>query len=345
MRIVLVYVYLSGEHRTLPAAEAKAIAEAENIPFKVLAHLDQILIAESIPVYFNFLGLRAAFVKAAGLILGITESSLGADGIKNVLRSVDLAKYNIAKVSFRRIKHYGSEIKFDDVVNLIRRYVPLSHNTSKRDSLGNTLDIILSDGVVIIGVRRYTRDLSKFRDRDPQRRPVYKPGTLTPELSRIFVNLSRASITNNDLFLDPFCGVGGFLLEACTVGLRACGCDINPSYVEGAIRNLEFYGCIPNVVVADACKLPFSRADAIGTDPPYGRLTRALGYETLYDLMLKFLEEASSILSKGKYLVFAQKHGVIRVSDIEDLGFKIVEYHKNWVHGSLTRDIFVVKKT
>jgi len=342
--IVLVYVYLSGEHRTLPAAEARAIAEAENIPFNVLAHLDQVLIAESTPAYFKFLDLRAAFIKTAGLVLGVTESSLGIDGIKSILRDVNLEEYSVSNVSFRRIKHYGSEIKFDEVADLVKRYISSLCSTSKKASSGSTLDIILSNGVVVVGVRRYTRSLDKFRDRNPQKRPVYKPGTLTPEFSRIFVNLSRASVTNNDLFLDPFCGVGGFLLEACVIGLRACGCDINPSYVEGAIRNLEFYGCPPNVVVADACELPFSRADAIGTDPPYGRLTKVLGYKTLHDLMLKFLEKACSILRKGRYLVFAQKHGVVRESDIENLGFKIVEYHKNWVHGSLTRDIFVVKK-
>ncbi len=345
MQIVLVYVYLSGEHRTLPAAEARAIAEAENIPFKVLAHLDQVLIAESTPAFFDFLDLRAAFIKTAGLVLGVTESSLGIDGIRTILRNVNLEEYNINNISFRRIKHYGSEIRFDEVVDLVRKYASSSHSTSRRASSGSTLDIILSDGVVIVGIRKYARDLNKFRDRDPQKRPVYKPGTLTPEFSRIFVNLSRASVTNNDLFLDPFCGVGGFLLEACVIGLRTCGCDINPSYVEGAIKNLEFYGCTPNVVVADACELPFSRADAIGTDPPYGRLTKALGYETLHDLMLKFLEEAYSILRKGRYLVFAQKHGIVKESDIEDLGFRLVEYHKNWVHGSLTRDIFVVKRT
>jgi len=43
-------------------------------------------------------------------------------------------------------------------------------------------------------------------------------------------------------------------------------------------------------------------------------------------------------------LVFAQKHSVIKENDIENLGFKVVEVHKNWVHGSLTRDVFVVKK-
>ena len=59
--------------------------------------------------------------------------------------------------------------------------------------------------------------------------------------------------------------------------------------------------------------------------------------------MLKFLENISGIVKKGGYIVFAQRHNVIREEDIRDSGFVIVEHHRNWVHGSLTRDIFVVK--
>jgi len=341
---VLIYVHLSGEHRTLPASEAVAIAEAEGIPFKILAHLDQVLIAESNSLYFRFLDLRAAFIKSAGLVLGITESSSGIEGIKNILRNINLEEYGVSSISFKRIKHYGSEIGFDAFIGLIKKHLPSLRITRKKVKSNNTLELILSNGLVIIGIRKYTRDLRRFRSRDPQKRPVYKPGTLTPEISRLFVNLSRASVSNSDLFLDPFCGVGGFLLEACIIGLETCGCDVNPLYAEGAIRNLEYYGCTANIVVADACKMPFSRADAIGTDPPYGRLTKASGYSSLRSLMLKFLEEAHGVLKKGRYLVFAQKHGVIKENDIENFGFNVIEVHKNWVHGSLTRDVFVVKK-
>lgn len=339
---MLIYIYLSGEHRTIPAAEARAVAEAEKLPFDVKAQLDQVLIVETDPLYINFLAIRAAFTKMAGEVLGIVESSEGISGIKKVLRDVDLDAYKVNGVAFKRVKHYCPEIRADEVINLVRNHLRLNYYTEK--SPENILDLILSDGLIIVGLRRYTRDLKVFRVRDPQRRPIYRPGTLTPEFSRVFVNLSRASITNNDIFLDPFCGVGGFLLEACVIGLRICGCDINPSYVEGAVKNLEFYNCLPNVVVADACNPPFSRVDAVGTDPPYGRLTKAPGYNTLRTLMLKFLESASGVIRKGRYIVFAQRRDVIQEEDIEDLGFIVVEHHKNWVHGSLTRDIFVVKR-
>jgi len=341
---MLIYICLSGEHRTLPASEAKAIAEAEGVPLKIIAHLDQVLIAEGDPSYFRLLDIRAAFIKSAGVIVGITESNSGIEGVRKILRDVNLGDLNIRNISFKRIKHYGEEIKYTDFVNLIKDLFLGLRTGSKKTRSSSTLEIILSDGLAIIGVRKYVRDLSKFRDRDPQKRPVYRPGTLSPELSRLFVNLSRASIYRNDVFLDPFCGIGGFLLEACVIGLRTYGCDINPQYVEGTIQNLRYYDCIPNVVVADACRMPFSRADAIGTDPPYGRLTRASGRGDLRRLMLDFLEEAYKIMRKNRHMVFAQKHGVIRESDIENLGFEIVEVHKNWVHGSLTRDIFVVRK-
>jgi len=176
---------------------------------------------------------------------------------------------------------------------------------------------------------------------------VYRPGTLPPLISRVFVNLSRVSIKGKSKLLDPFCGVAGFLLEACVMGLdNYIGVDINEDYVRGARINLEFYDCPPNVLSGDACNLPLDlgRVDAIATDPPYGRLTRAEG-RTLKELMVCFLEEAGKVLRKGSYVVFAQKKGVIGEDEIEDLGpFKVVEKHINWVHGSLTRDVYVVKR-
>ena len=40
--------------------------------------------------------------------------------------------------------------------------------------------------------------------------------------------------------LDPCCGSGTLLLAAALQGLRAVGCDLNPTAVTGATRNLEY---------------------------------------------------------------------------------------------------------
>ncbi len=332
---------MSGEHRTLPEAELKAISEAEGIPLLNLISLDQVVIASSNPQLFSFLSKRAVMVKAAGTVLGISDVNEGVEGVIRVLSESRICEMGgFGHVSFRRIKRYGNEIRYRELVEAI---ITRSSRFCRDPSAG-LLDVIVTEGVVVIGLRRYTRDLKRLRCRDPQRRPVYRPGTLTPVWSRLFVNLSRASISKGSLFVDPFCGVGGFLLEACDMGIKYCGSDINWEYVEGARINLKHYGCLDNVVVANACDLPFSRADAIGTDPPYGRLTQPGGVERLEDLMECFLAQAHDIISPDGYVAFAQRADIPVEEVVEKAGFEIVERHLNWVHGALTRDIFVVRK-
>lgn len=332
---------MSGEHRTLPEAELRAISEAEGVSLLNLISMDQVVIASSSPELFGFLSKRAVMVRAAGTVLGISDVDEGVEGVVRVLSESRICEMGgFGHVSFRRVKRYGSEIRYRDLVEAI---ISRSSRFCRNPRAG-LLDVIITEGLVVVGLRRYTRDLRRLRDRDPQRRPVYRPGTLTPVWSRLFVNLSRASISKGNLFVDPFCGVGGLLLEACDMGIKYYGSDINWDYVEGAKINLTHYGCLENVVVADACDLPFIKADAIGTDPPYGRLTQPGGVERLEDLMECFLAQAHDIISPGGYVAFAQRADIPVEEIVERVGFEIVERHLNWVHGALTRDIFVVRK-
>ncbi len=344
---VRVYLLLSGEHRTLPLAEARAIAEAEGIPFKVLAELDQILIAETVAErYFPFLKLRASMIKSAGILAGIFNIGKGVTKeLRKLLRDLP---GEVGFYVFRRIKEYGSSLLTYERISQVVSEFGLKHLRKGRSTRGaGVLELIVTHNVLLTGFRNYVRDLSSLREREPHKRPVYRPGTLTPLMSRVFINLSRASVSRGHTFVDPFCGVGGFLLEACSMGMkRYVGSDINYDYVKGAATNLLHYGCLPEVVVADACRLPYSRADAIGTDPPYGRLTRVEGgIRDVVKLMECFLREAYGVLRKGGYLAFAQSREAIPYGVLKELeGFRVVERHYNWVHGSLTRDIVVVRK-
>ena len=344
---MLFYVYLSGEHRTLPEAEVRAICEAEDISFKVAARLDQVLIIDSTQEFSQYVGKRSALTKYLGMVLSTTNISEGIDGIVKALKdsNIDLSRKDVF-VKFSRVKEFGKNfIEYDELMNRLRRELGLKPLMGRLQKDVRVLDIIVSNAV-IIGLRLHERFMKAFNERAPQRRPEYRPGTLPPIISRVFVNLSRVSIRRNEFLLDPFCGVGGFLLEACSMGLNNyLGIDINYDYVQAARKNLIFYNCLDNVVCGDACNMSVSigKVDAIATDPPYGRLTRPGGRD-LKDLMMCFMEEASKVLRKGSYMVFAQRKGVINEDDIESInGLVVVEKHLNWVHGSLTRDIYVVK--
>ena len=335
---MLIYIRLSGEHRTLPLAELRAVLEAEDVIFKEIVCMDQVVIIDIPKNFLNVLMKRLSLTTSIGMVAGIySRSSVRIKEIVNDLVSL-LGKTTKVNFIYDRIKGKES-LKYEEIRYELKRH---GLRISSKD-YEKVVEVISSD-LIVSGVRIFRRSIHTYEDRAPQRRPVYRPGTLTPQVARLFINLSRASRKNSP-YVDPFCGVGGFLLEACVIGInKYLGIEISSDYATGAKINLLHYGCLPNVVVGDACNIPVNKAGAIGTDPPYGRMTGTVG-RRLRDLMLCFLEESAKILRKGSYLAFAQRRGVINEEDILKIdGLELVEKHLNWVHGSLTRDIYVVRR-
>lgn len=336
----LIYVYLSGIHKTLPKAEVVAIAEAEEVYAKTVLELDQLLVIYASSDLVELLKLRSAYSRRIGRVLWLGRLEGIKEGILEAVEKLRSREIKSVKMEFRSLRGLEKGKDYRDIVRLLTE----SGLRLSRES-ANALDIISSQEVAVVGLRTYEIRLKDFFERWSNKRPVYLPGALNPDISRVFVNLSRASIRRGTVFYDPFCGVGSFLLEACYMGLKYAGSDIDEKSVKGALRNLESYRCIPEVFLGDACRMPVYRVDAIGTDMPYGRQTKPHGTE-LRDLIKCLLENSESALKKGSYLVFAQSSEFEEYiySYVSRLSFELVEIHRNWVHGSLTRNIYVLKR-
>lgn len=97
-------------------------------------------------------------------------------------------------------------------------------------------------------------------------KPYRTSSSLPSQLARVLVNLAYPAQT----ILDPCCGTGSILLEACALGLTASGMDRNPKMVGMTQRNLEHFGYQADVQLGDACQYACT-ADAVVTDLPYGR--------------------------------------------------------------------------
>ncbi len=333
MREGLRYIVLSGEHRTLPRAEVIAIAEAEDIDLRVTEELDQLMIVEAGPRIHEVLRRRAALAKFGGDILRVFDLPLDAEELRRLFKDVGTDKL---RVEFTRLRGYGrAGIRYSDVVDVAR-----GAGLRTRGGEG-VVDVVVAGGALIVGLRMFEVREAWFRARDPPKRPVYMPGTMTAKLSRVFVNLSR--VKRGRLLYDPFCGVGSMLIEACVIGSRPVGVDIDERRVVGAAINMEYYGCSPAVIASDVCGSPVWRADAVATDPPYGRMTRAEGTD-IWGLMNCFLDHLADALVPGGYGVFAQALEYVDDEAVEERGLKIIEVHRNWVHGSLVREIYVVRK-
>jgi len=337
----LLYAYLSGFHKTLPKAEVLAIAEAEGVNLQVVLDLDQLLLLRADRELVDLLGARAAFTRRIGRVLWVGPTEEYIDGVDVAAGVVVEEGLGAVRLEFRRLRGYSDYPNYEDVV---RALLNQSIRIDRRSS--TVLEFIISQGVLVVGLRLREIRVSDFASRWTNKRPVYLPGALNPDISRIFVNLSRASIRRGTTYYDPFCGVGSFLLEACTMGLNYVGSDIDEKYIRGARANLEYYGCSPNVVLGDACRAPVDRVDAIGTDMPYGRQTKP-SRATTVELLECFLKSSEGILKKGSYLVFAQDSDIEEetLSIVRKYSYELVELHRNWVHGSLTRNIYVLRRT
>jgi len=161
--------------------------------------------------------------------------------------------------------------------------------------------LIVSERAAVIGVLLLRPRGDRFRFRSKRYKVFKHPASLTPEDAKLLVNLSG----RGGVLLDPFCGSGSIIVEACLSGLEAVGLDVDLKAAAGARRNLVFFSCDArgHVVVGDACLPPFryKAFDKIATNPPYGRSARLhsaggrCAYECLLDEGFKILKEGGRI--------------------------------------------------
>ena len=113
---------------------------------------------------------------------------------------------------------------------------------------------------------------------------------------------------------------------------------------EGTRRNLEHFGVeAEGVVVADSRRLPLCRVDRVVSDPPYGKSATTMK-STTERLVEGVLGSARGLLRVGQLICIASPKtlGISRVG--KELGYRHVESHFAYVHGTLTREIAVFEK-
>ncbi len=173
--------------------------------------------------------------------------------------------------------------------------------------------------------------------------PFTRPVIMDRRIARAMINLTR--IREGELFLDPMCGTGTFLLDAGKMGMRVIGADIDDEMVEGAKRNLKHFGVnFEGIFKADIRELPkkVPKVDGIATDPPYGRSSSTFGrsLEELYEETMCAIKE---MLKRGKRasIIFP------REEDHFEIGAKylrLLNIYSQRVHKGLTRYIAVYER-
>ncbi|MBI2653472.1 methyltransferase domain-containing protein [Candidatus Woesearchaeota archaeon] len=197
-----------------------------------------------------------------------------------------------------------------------------------------------------------------FESRKAHLRPFPHPSSLNPKVARALVNIT--GIKENEVLLDPFCGTGGFLIEAGLMKIKVIGDDINKIMVNGCIKNLKHFK-IKNYKIKRKNALDINdRFDCVVTDLPYGLNSNALlkyekdwkmqrlnlkiqkkdFYKNLEKFYLKFLKNLRKKLKKKAVIVFPHYVDYKKILKISK--FKIEKEFSNYVHRSLTRKIVKV---
>lgn len=334
---------LSGEHPTLPEAEVKGAIKAEGGAYEEVEKLDQVLILET-EVRPQKIASRLAMCREVCLHL----CTANVDEILEAVSSSDLPDLlDVTKtfaVRVERVKNSCPEVKTIELEKKLADLL-LSEFRLKVDLDFPQTELvgILTDGRCCVGLKLCETERKYLKLRKPSARAAFHPSTLPPVLARCMVNLARTP--RNGVLCDPFCGVGGILIEAGLIGARVIGFDIDPKMVEGARRNLELYG-IRNfeVRVGDARKLPELEVDAVVTDPPFG-IQASTGGLSVEELLREVLPSISRIL-KRKGMACIGVPNWVELSEVASgCELSTVEVHEQYVHRSLTRKIYVLKKT
>jgi tRNA (guanine10-N2)-dimethyltransferase len=340
------FFLLSGEHETLSFSELKAILESEGFAYTVTEKLDQTARIETDTTSIPQILRRSAYTRTIAQELFTsddTDEAITKAATTTNFREV-LKEGETFQVRIRRIKEYSTK---NDTMRLERKLGKhiFQNTTSTHVNLtkpNKTFFGILTNHKLVFGLRLAEIQPKPFVERRPRKKPFFHPSAMNAKLARCMVNLAHAR--SNEFVLDPFCGTGTTILEAALIDCKAIGTDVQRRMTEGTRRNLQKFNAQPEaILVADARKLPFTRIDAVVTDPPYGKSATTLKSSTRM-LVVNVLSSAKPLLHKGQRICIASPKTLHITKIGEALGYKHIESHFAYVHRSLTREIAVFQK-
>jgi tRNA (guanine10-N2)-dimethyltransferase len=105
---------------------------------------------------------------------------------------------------------------------------------------GGEIVLIVADQTVLIGRTEAVQDFELYSHRDygrPGRDMIQ--GMLPPKLAQMMINLAQGS--TEETLLDPFCGSGTVLQEACLLGFqKLIGSDTNSKAIQATRQNIDW---------------------------------------------------------------------------------------------------------
>ena len=215
-----------------------------------------------------------------------------------------------------------------------------------------------------------------YNSEEAERRDIEKPFrreelAISPRLAKILINLS--GVNENEILLDPFCGVGIILQEALLQDINIIGIDKNKDALEKARKNIEWlkknyqFKAEYKLISGDSRKIKIEKVDAIVTEPFLGKLLKKIPREDeaeriindFENLIIQVLTNLNNFLEKKGKIVFTSpfiktrngRKGCkikkileltgLKIKEIDNITFPIQEFRTKQIVG---REIFVLEK-
>jgi tRNA (guanine10-N2)-dimethyltransferase len=320
---------LSGEHGSLCSAEALGCLKAEAPGFKAMSSGPGYLIASFERDAVDPIAERISLTRHIGRHLG----SFHPDDLS------DFGGIRIPEGTFSiRCKRFEGMIRGVDSQDLVRKLGNELSRTNDVDLKDPDIEVrILMSDMIHIFLSDRAVDRETLENRKVSERPFFSPISLHPKYARALINLTGAR--KGDLVLDPFCGTGGIVIEAASMGMRAVASDFDPEMVAGTRENMDFFGLeLEDSDVLDVSDIGgrFCPVDVIATDPPYGRSTKTGGenVDSIY---------ARAMMSFGTVLKPNGTAGVVLPHELDPSPLSMESLHVQRVHGSLSRYYHVLR--
>ncbi len=178
------------------------------------------------------------------------------------------------------------------------------------------------------------KNKDNVQDRKNKELPEKMPTTLDPNIAKAMVNLTRIK---KGKLIDPFCGAGGILIEAARFGFKVTGYDIDKRAIGKAKLNLLHLG-INNVHLEMKDALTINKKyNAIVTDLPYGKNSKVS--KEINKLYFEFLIKSLKC-TKNMVIGFPTSFNKENIPK----QWKIINFFELYVHKSMSKSIYVLKK-
>lgn len=281
---------------------------------------------------------RLTFTNIISLVLYEDET------LVNLLNSIQYEKISFSdNFTFSVISKFFSEQKEENKVLAKPIWDNLKNpkvNLKNPDYIFNYFGVDLNENKSLFFLSKQLYENNKdYLLRMPKLRPIKRPYTLKADMARAAINL--LGLKEGEVLLDPFCGIGGILLEGYDMSLDIKGNDISKVDLDLLKENFEFF--YPNAkyeLTQFDCSKEFGEensVDGIVTDIPYGRACRKLG-DNLYE---EFFKNAKRLLKPNKKMVIIYAN----FNSAKDLALKYFNENveiTEYINKSMTRHILVL---